>query len=109
MNGPYDWTIWPILIAIGLATTLPRASFIVLGNRVVLPPVLQRALRYAPAAALAAIVGPDLVVLQGNIAPANPKLLAMIVVVLVASRWKNPWLPFIVGMAALHGLAAVGM
>ena len=109
MSGPYDWMIWPILIAIGLATTLPRASFIVLGNRVVLPPVLQRALRYAPAAALAAIVAPDLVVFQGSIAPANPKLVAMIVVVLVAARWKNPWLPFIVGMAALHGLAAVGL
>ena len=107
MNGPYDWTIWPILFAIGLATTLPRASFIVLGNRVTLPPVVQRALRYAPAAALAAIVAPDLLLAQGHVEPLNPKLLAMIVVVLVVSRWKNPWLPFIVGMAALHGLFAL--
>ena len=108
MSGPYDWMIWPILIAIGLATTLPRASFIVLGNRVVLPPVLQRALRYAPAAALAAIVAPDLLVVQGNFAPLNPKVAAAVVVVLVASRWKNPWLPFIAGMAALWGLRALG-
>ena len=46
----YDASLWLIFILIGLATTLPRASFIVLGNRVVLPSVLQRALRYAPAA-----------------------------------------------------------
>ncbi|MCF8184229.1 MAG: AzlD domain-containing protein, partial [Polynucleobacter sp.] len=49
-------TLWLTFIAIGLASTLPRASFIVPGGRVRLPPVLQRALRYAPAAALAAIV-----------------------------------------------------
>lgn len=101
MNGPYDWTLWLMLLAIGLATTLPRASFIVLGSRVTLPPVVQRALRYAPAAALAAIVAPDLLLVQGQIAPLNPKLLAMIAVVAVATRWKNPWLPFIVGMGVL--------
>jgi len=44
-------------LLIGLATLLPRASFIVLGNRFSLPPTLQRALRYAPAAALAAPPG----------------------------------------------------
>lgn len=107
MNGPYDWTLWLMLLAIGLATTLPRASFIVLGSRVTLPPVVQRALRYAPAAALAAIVAPDLLLVQGQIAPLNPKLLAMIAVMAVATRWKNPWLPFIVGMGALHGLFAL--
>lgn len=107
MSGGHDWTIWPVLLALGLATTLPRASFIVLGSRITLPPVVQRALRYAPAAALAAIVAPDLLLTQGQVAPLNPKLLAMLVVVAVASRWKNPWLPFIVGMAALHGLVAL--
>ena len=52
----YDASLWLIFILIGLATTLPRAGFIVLGSRVALPPVLQRALRYAPAAALAAML-----------------------------------------------------
>ena len=61
----YDASLWLIFILIGLATTLPRASFIVLGNRVTLPSVLQRALRYAPAAALAALVVPDLVLVAG--------------------------------------------
>ena len=27
----YDWTLWLVFILIGLATLLPRASFIVLG------------------------------------------------------------------------------
>ncbi|MER2541209.1 MAG: AzlD domain-containing protein [Azonexus sp.] len=100
----YDASLWLIFILIGLATTLPRASFIVLGNRVVLPSVLQRALRYAPAAALAAIVVPDVLVVGGVLEVFNPKLAAAIVAVAAASLSRNPWLPFIGGMAALLGI-----
>lgn len=102
----YDASLWLIFILLGLATTLPRASFIVLGNRFSLPPTLQRALRYAPAAALAAIVVPDIVVVSGHVDPLNPKLAAAMAAILVATRWRNPWLPFIVGMAVLLGLKA---
>lgn len=104
MNDP---TLWLIFILLGLATTLPRASFIVLGNRFSLPPTLQRALRYAPAAALAAIVVPDVLMVGGHIAPLNPKLAAAGAAILVAARWRNPWLPFVAGMAVLLGLKAL--
>ena len=100
MNS-YDATIWGIFILIGLATTLPRASFIVLGNRVTLPSVVQRALRYAPAAALSALVMPDLLLDGAGFDPFNPKLAAGLVVVVVATRWRNPWLPFLLGMGVL--------
>ena len=100
----YDASLWLIFILIGLATTLPRASFIVLGNRVTLPSVLQRALRYAPAAALAAIVVPDVLVVGGSLEVFNPKLAAAIVAVAAAALSRNPWLPFIAGMAVLLGL-----
>lgn len=99
-----DVDLWLIFIVIGLATTLPRASFIVLGNRVSLPGTVQRALRYAPAAALAAIVAPDLLVVGGQFAPFNAKLAAGLAAAATALRWRNPWLPFIVGMAVLHAL-----
>lgn len=105
MSPPtFDASLWLLLLAIGLATTLPRASFIVLGNRVVLPSIVQRALRYAPAAALAAIVGPDLLVAEHSVQLLSPKLGAALAVVAVVSRWKNPWAPFIVGMTVLWGL-----
>ena len=100
-------TLWLAFILIGLATTLPRASFIVLGNRVSLPPVVQRALRYAPAAALAAIVAPDVLVVTGDFVPLNPKLAGIIAAVAAAVLWRNPWLPFIAGMAVLLGLRAI--
>lgn len=100
----YDATLWLVFIMIGLATTLPRASFIVLGSRVALPSVLQRALRYAPAAALAAIVVPDVLVVAGSVDLVNPKLAAAAAAVAAAALWRNPWLPFIAGMAVLHVL-----
>ena len=100
----YDASLWLIFILIGLATTLPRASFIVLGNRVTLPSVLQRALRYAPAAALAAIVVPDVLVVGGTLEIFNPKLAAAIVAVTAAALSRNAWLPFIAGMAVLLGI-----
>lgn len=104
MTGPgfdADWTVWLSLFAIALATTLPRASFIVLGSRVPLPSRVRRALRYAPAAALAAVVAPDLLVANDVVSFLNPRLGAGILVLIVASRWRNPFLPFIAGMASL--------
>ncbi len=103
----YDATLWLTFILLGLATTLPRASFIVLGNRFKLPNTLQRALRYAPAAALAAIVVPDVLLVAGDIQPINPKLAAAVAAALTALRWRNPWLPFIVGMGVLLALKAL--
>lgn len=107
MTGPgFDasWTPWLIFFFLALATLLPRASFIVLGSRVALSSRVQRALRYAPAAALAAVVAPDLLVANDAVSLLSPKLGAGILVLVVASRWRNPFLPFIVGMACLWGL-----
>ena len=97
----YDDTLWIAFLLIGLATTLPRASFILPGNRVTLPPLIQRALRYAPAAALAAIVVPDVMLVSGHLQPLNPKLAAAVAAVAVRLAWQNPWLPFIAGMGVL--------
>jgi len=102
MNA-YDATIWGVFILIGLATTLPRASFIVLGSRVALPSLVQRALRYAPAAALAAIVVPDILLVAGEVAPLNPKLAAAGAAIGAALLSRNPWLPFIAGMGGVLG------
>ena len=79
----------------------PRGSSLRLGERGRLPPALQRALRYAPAAALPALVMPDLLLDGGEFTPLNPKFAAGLVVLAVALRWRNPWLPFILGMGVL--------
>ncbi len=94
--------LWVTFVLIALATHIPRGSFIVAGSRARLPSALQRALRYAPAAALSALVLPDVVLDGGELDPLNPKLAAALAVLLMtALRPRNPWLPFIVGMGVL--------
>ncbi|MCB1954212.1 MAG: AzlD domain-containing protein [Rhodocyclaceae bacterium] len=90
--------LWLAFVLIAVATHVPRGSFIVAGSRVRLPEALQRALRYAPAAALAALVAPDMLLVGGQLDPFNLKLVAGLAAFAVAFRWKNPWLPFAVGM-----------
>ena len=69
---------WLTIVLLTLATILTRSSFFFLGHAVKLPPKVQHALRYAPAAALAAIVAPDLVMAEGalHLTLTNPKLVA---------------------------------
>ena len=100
----YDIWLWITFAVMALITVALRGSFILLGDRVRLPDALQQALRYAPAAALAALVVPDLLIDQGQVTPFNPKFAAGLMVILIVTRSRNPWLPFILGMAVLLGL-----
>ncbi|MDR5853711.1 AzlD domain-containing protein [Caballeronia sp. LZ062] len=52
--------IWLAILGMGVVTAATRAFFLIGGERTVLPPRVQRVLRYAPAAALAGVVVPDL-------------------------------------------------
>lgn len=69
---------WLTIVLLTVATILTRSSFFLLGHAVKLPPKIQHALRYAPAAALAAIVAPDLLLANGalHLTWMNPKLIA---------------------------------
>ncbi|WP_227815830.1 AzlD domain-containing protein [Nitrogeniibacter aestuarii] len=92
---------WLALVVAALATHGPRGSFIVLGRRARMPAGVQDALRFAPAAALAAVIAPSVFVAGHEVVIVSPKLLAAIAVIGVTLRWRNPWLPFAVGMAVL--------
>lgn len=98
-----NWGLWGTFVLVGLCTLLPRSSFIVAGQQIRLPAGLQHALRYAPAAALAALIAPDLLLVSGGLQPFNPKLAAAVAVVGAVSLSRNPWLPFIAGMLVLTG------
>ena len=76
MNSPDFWLTTFLLTC---STILTRASFFVFGH-VKLPHKVQHALRYAPAAAMAAIVIPELVLPGASMTAnlLNPKLLAAI-------------------------------
>jgi branched-subunit amino acid transport protein len=101
-------TAWLTIFAAGLITYATRLSFILLFERIEIPAWLRRALRFVPAAVLSAIIIPELVFQDGSLAltPANPRLLAGIIAILVAWRTKNILLTLISGMAALWALQA---
>ncbi|WP_213780530.1 AzlD domain-containing protein [Caballeronia sp. dw_276] len=52
--------VWLAIAGMALITGITRALFLIGGERMILPDRVQRALRYAPAAALVAVVVPDL-------------------------------------------------
>lgn len=101
--------IWLIIIGGMIVTYLTRLSFTVLVPPDRLSPAFSRGLIYIPPAVLAAIVVPELLIVNGRVAItlANIQLLAGILAGLVAWRFKNTWLAIATGMVALWLLTII--
>lgn len=97
-------TIWIALLGMALVTYVLRASFFLLPPEVGTPPLLRRALRYVPAAVLTAVWAPELLTYQGALylSPANERLLAGGLAILVAWRWRSTFVTILAGLAGLH-------
>lgn len=93
--------IWLSIVAVTLATLLTRAGPLVVGERAQLPPLVQSALRYAPACALAAIVLPDLLITHGalDVSLANPRLAAGVLATVVCLITRGTLATIAAGMA----------
>ncbi|HEX8983725.1 MAG TPA: AzlD domain-containing protein [Ktedonobacterales bacterium] len=87
------------IVLIGVLTYLMRVAFIG-PSSLSLPPAVERALRFVPPAALAALVIPDMVSHNGALVMtlANPRLIAGIAAFLIAWRTRNIAATLIVGM-----------
>lgn len=92
--------IWLVMIILGLLTFATRFSFIALLERIKLPVIFQRALRFVPIAALSAIVAPELGYYKDALAlsPTNPRLLAGIVATIVAYRTRSVMWTILAGL-----------
>ena len=99
---------WLLFIAIGLGTFLLRFLFIYLFGKTEMPDWLRRALRFVPAAALAALVFPALTHPAGHLdlSLQNFRLLAGLGGAIVAWKTSNVLLTILVGMVLLWGLQA---
>jgi branched-subunit amino acid transport protein len=97
-------TLWLIILGMSLATFGQRASFLLLPEHVKLPLLLRQALRYVPAAVLTAIWAPELLLQKGvlSLALENERLLAGIVAVGVAWRFRATFVTIVAGLVALH-------
>ena len=103
MNG---WAIWLVIAGMAVGTIVNRAGLIMLAGRFDLPPSVQASLRFAPAAALAAIVVPELFVQHGQVDLSlhNVKLFAGLAGFALAMLTRNTTLSIVAGMLALHGV-----
>ena len=102
-------TTWLLIVGVGLVTFLARASFIVFADPHRFPHAFRVALAFVPAAVLAAIVVPGLAMPAGvlDLTPANPRLLAGMLAMVVAMRVRNPLAIIATGMLALWALQAL--
>jgi len=102
-------SIWLLFLAIGLGTFTLRFLFIYLFGKIEMPDWLRRALRFVPAAALAALVFPALTHPAGqmNLSLQNFRLLAGFGGALVAWKTRNVLLTILVGMMLLWILEAL--
>lgn len=60
------WTVFTI-IGLALVTVITRSFFFISSKPWTLPPWVQRGLHYAPIAALAAVIIPEIVMTQGQL------------------------------------------
>ena len=86
-----DPYVWLAILGVTAATFITRSSLFVLGARIQFPPMVEAALRFAPACALAAIVAADLVLLDGQlqITASNHKLIAGCIGIVIFSYTRS--------------------
>ncbi len=101
--------IWLTIILAGILTYAIRLSFIVLQDRIRMPDLIQRALRYVPPAVFTAVFLPELFLNDGNLnfSLGNARLISGLLAILVAWRTKNIVLTIVAGMLALWILQAL--
>ena len=62
-----DWQTVLAILGMGLITLLTRSFFMLPKNELPLPDWVKQGLRYAPLAALAAVIVPEIVMTQGHL------------------------------------------
>jgi branched-subunit amino acid transport protein len=97
-------TLWLTVAGMAIVTYLARASFLLLPPGVETPPWLRRALRYVPAAVLTAIWAPELALQKVvlSLTLHNERLLAGLVAIAVAWRFRATFVTIVSGLLALH-------
>lgn len=98
-----DLTVWALVGGLAAIAFGTRGVFILPEGRHRLPEVLERLLRFAPAAALFAIIVPDIARVNGqlDLTWGNHRLIAGLVAFAVAAYTRNIVLTIAVGLLVL--------
>ena len=96
--------LWITLVIVGLLTLATRLSFILLLDKWKPPEIFQRGLRYVPLAVLSALVFPDVLMRNSQLAipPDWPRLLGAVTASIIAWRSKNIFLTIAAGMIVFY-------
>jgi branched-subunit amino acid transport protein len=94
--------IWLTLIGLTGITFVTRNFFVVLGDLLPMPERLQHALRFAPACALAALVAPEVLTIQGAwaISLTNPRFVGGLAAIGAMLATRSLLATMAVGMGA---------
>ncbi len=97
--------IWVVIIGLAVITYLTRGFFLLMGSRVELSPTVQKSLRYAPAAALVAVIVPEIFFPPGSaeIELNNPQLWGGLASILGFLATKSMVFTIISGMIIYTG------
>jgi branched-subunit amino acid transport protein len=101
-----DTVVWAAILVVGLGTYALRASFLFLFERLGgVPPRLETALGFVPAAVLSALVVPAVLAPEGSLSVlGNDRLIAGAVAALVAWYTESILATIVVGMVAVVAL-----
>ena len=100
--------IWLVIIASGLMTFASRFSMIGLFRDRELPRLFRQILTYVAPSVLAAIIIPDVLLVDGFITLAdNPKIPAFVIAMVAAALTKNVLVTISTGMIALWTITAI--
>jgi branched-subunit amino acid transport protein len=91
---------WLAIIGVSLTTAVTRGSFVAFASRLQLHPLVEEALRFAPAAVLGALVVPALVLRHGHVdvSLGNPRLVAGLFAAVVMWRTRSMMAAIVAGM-----------
>ena len=94
---------WALIVGMAIGSFFVRALFVFPGSRLRLPPTIEGVLRFAPAAALMAIVVPDLAMTGGRFAwsLANPRLIGGVAAFVVAFATRSIIFTILVGLVVM--------
>jgi branched-subunit amino acid transport protein len=90
-----------LVLGMALVTYTTRYSMIVILGRWQVPRTVTLALTFVPVAAFAALIAPEILLRQGEIALVNARFFAGIAAILVAALTRHILLTIAVGMGTL--------
>jgi len=99
-------SVWIAIVGVSCSTFFLRASFMLFADPHRFPHWFRQALKFVPAAVLAAIVAPGLLMAGGtlDLSLANPRLVAGLMAMGVMFYLRNTFASVAAGMAALWAL-----